>query len=263
MSDSENNDVSAGDELAHRRSRVDMWLEAGIDPFGCRFDDTDEMAALKANFKDDCEEKQPAKVAGRVIAKRGMGKVVFMTLQDPTGTIQLFGQKNSMEEEDFNLFKKVDIGDIIGVEGRLFRTQKGEITVREFSYTLLSKALKPLPEKFHGLKDVETRYRNRYLDLISNDESRDIFIKRSAIIREIRRYLEDQGYMEVETPMMQPIAGGAAARPFITHYNALDQQMYMRIATELYLKQLLVGGFHKVFELNRNFRNEGLSIEFG
>lgn len=259
MSDIENNnEVNPADELVHRRNRLDMWREAGIDPYGCRYDDAAYTADLKADFKDDCEDVQPAKVAGRIIAKRGMGKVVFMTLQDPTGTIQLFGQKNALGE-NFALFSKVDIGDIIGIEGRLFRTQKGEITIRDFEFTLLSKALKPLPEKWNGLKDIETRYRNRYLDLISNEESRDTLIKRSQIVREIRRYLESQGYMEVETPMMHPIAGGAAARPFITHYNALDQQMYMRIATELYLKQLLVGGFNKVFELNRNFRNEGLS----
>jgi lysyl-tRNA synthetase, class II len=259
MSDSENNETNVGDELLHRRNRVDMWREAGIEPYGCRYDDTQEVAVLKENFKDASEEDQPAKVAGRVIAKRGMGKVVFMNVEDPTGTIQLFGKKDAMSEEEFALFKKIDVGDIIGADGRLFRTKNGEITIREFKYTLLSKALKPLPEKWNGLKDVETRYRRRYLDLISNHDSRNTLIQRSAIIREIRRYLEDLGYMEVETPMMHPICGGAAARPFVTHYNALDQQMYMRIATELYLKQLLVGGFHKVFELNRNFRNEGVS----
>ena len=248
MSETEQNSTN---ELVNRRNRVDMWRENGIDPYGSRFDDAVPTAELKANFKDDCEEDQPARVAGRVLTARDMGKVVFMTVQDPSGTIQLFGQKNALGEENFKLFRKVDIGDIIGVDGKLFRTKKGEITVREFEFTML--------EKWNGLKDIEIRYRNRYLDLISNDESREIFRQRSAIVREIRRYLEDQGYMEVETPMMHPIPGGAAARPFITHYNALDQQMYMRIATELYLKQLLVGGFEKVFELNRNFRNEGVS----
>ena len=256
MSETEQNSTN---ELVNRRNRIEMWRDNGIDPFGSRFDSAVPTAELKANFKDDCEEDQPARVAGRVLTARDMGKVVFMTLQDPSGTIQLFGQKNALGEDNFKLFRKVDIGDIIGVDGKLFRTKKGEITVREFEFTMLSKSLKPMPEKWNGLKDIEIRYRNRYLDLISNEESREIFRQRSAIIREIRRYLEDQGYMEVETPMMHPIAGGAAARPFITHYNALDQQMYMRIATELYLKQLLVGGFEKVFELNRNFRNEGIS----
>ncbi|MCM8532927.1 MAG: lysine--tRNA ligase [Lentisphaeraceae bacterium] len=256
MSDLEQNSTN---ELVNRRNRVDMWRENGIDPFGSRFDGAVPSAELKANFKDECEDVQPAVVAGRVLTSRDMGKVVFVTIQDPSGTIQLFGQKNALGEEQFKLFRKVDIGDIIGVTGKLFRTKKGEITVREFEFKMLSKSLKPMPEKWNGLKDIEIRYRNRYLDLISNEESREIFRQRSAIIREIRRFLEDQGYMEVETPMMHPIAGGAAARPFTTHYNALDQKMYMRIATELYLKQLLVGGFEKVFELNRNFRNEGVS----
>ncbi|MCM8536796.1 MAG: lysine--tRNA ligase [Lentisphaeraceae bacterium] len=256
MSDLEQNSTN---ELVNRRNRVDMWRENGIDPYGSRFDEAVPSAELKANFKDECEEDQPAVVAGRVLTSRDMGKVVFVTIQDPSGTIQLFGQKNALGEEQFKLFRKVDIGDIIGVTGKLFRTKKGEITVREFEFKMLSKSLKPMPEKWNGLKDIEIRYRNRYLDLISNEESREIFRQRSAIIREIRRFLEDKGYMEVETPMMHPIAGGAAARPFTTHYNALDQKMYMRIATELYLKQLLVGGFEKVFELNRNFRNEGVS----
>ena len=258
MSDSENIQDLAG-ELAHRRARVDMWREAGHDPYGSRFDNTSTAAELKAGFQDDCEDVQPARLAGRVMTSRDMGKAIFMTIQDPSGTIQLFAQKNAMGEDTFKLFKKIDNGDIIGVDGRLFKTKKGEVTVREFEFTILSKALKPLPEKWNGLKDIETRYRSRYLDLISNDESRKALVQRSAIVREIRRYLEDQGYMEVETPMMHPICGGAAARPFETHYNALDQKMYMRIATELYLKQLLVGGFNKIFELNRNFRNEGLS----
>lgn len=258
MSDSENTVDLAG-EMMHRRNRLEMWREAGRDPYGERFDNITPSAELKAAFQDECEADQPARLTGRVIASRDMGKVIFMTIQDASGSIQLFAQKNAMGEDNFKLFRKIDIGDIIGVDGRLFRTKKGEITVREFEFTMLSKALKPLPEKWNGLKDIETRYRSRYLDLISNEESRDILKKRSAIVREIRRYLEDQGYMEVETPMMHPICGGAAARPFETHYNALDQKMYMRIATELYLKQLLVGGFEKIFELNRNFRNEGLS----
>jgi lysyl-tRNA synthetase, class II len=259
MSDNQNShEVNHTDELTFRRQRVDMWREAGYDPFGGRYAGAQNTIELKNNFKEDPELMQPARVAGRVMARREMGKATFMTLQDATGTIQIYAQKNSLGDK-FELFNHIDIGDIVGIDGRLFKTQKGEITIRDFEFTILGKALKPLPEKFHGLKDVETRYRSRYLDLISNEESRNTLIKRSQIIREIRRYLETQGFLEVETPMMHPIPGGASARPFVTHYNALDQKMYMRIATELYLKQLLVGGMNKVFELNRNFRNEGIS----
>ena len=248
------------DEFAIRSQKMEDIAAAGIDPFGQRFTGFSHSQDVKATFKDDCEDLQPAKVAGRIMAVRKMGaKSIFVTIADEQGTIQLFANKAHFSEDDFARFAKLDIGDIIGVDGRLFKTKTGEVTVREFEYTILSKALRPLPEKHNGLKDVETRYRQRYLDLISNRDSAEVLRKRSKIVREIRRYLEDQNYLEVETPMMHPIPGGASARPFTTHYNALDQQMYMRIAPELYLKKLLVGGFEKVFELNRNFRNEGLS----
>ena len=248
------------DEFAIRKQKLQDITDAGIDAFGHRFTDFSHSEDVKATFVEDAEEHIPAKVAGRILAVRKMGaKSIFMTLSDEQGTIQLFANKAHMTEDDFARFAKLDIGDIIGAEGRLFKTKTGEITVREFKYTILSKALRPLPEKYNGLKDVETRYRQRYLDLISNRDSSKTLRQRSLIVKEVRRYLEDQNYLEVETPMMHPIPGGATARPFVTHYNALDQKMYMRIAPELYLKKLLVGGFEKVFELNRNFRNEGLS----
>ena len=253
------NTTQANDEYQIRLEKMTAIREAGIDPYGQRFENFTHSVDIKAAFQDECEDIQPVRAAGRIIAMRKMGKSVFATIQDEKGSIQLFVNKSHMTEELFERFKKLDMGDIIGVDGRLFKTKTGEISVREFEYTILSKSLHPLPEKWNGLKDIETRYRQRYLDLISNRESADTLRKRSAIVREIRRFLEDRNYMEVETPMLHPIAGGAAARPFVTHYNALDQQMYMRIATELYLKKLLVGGFERVFEMNRNFRNEGIS----
>ena len=183
MSDEQvENTVDMTNELESRRARVDMWREAGVEPYGCRFDDISTTQELKDSFNDDSEEKQPAKIAGRVIAMRKMGKVIFATVKDPSGSMQVFAQKNALGEEQFNLFKKVDIGDIIGVDGFLFRTKVGEITVRDFKYTMLSKALRPMPEKWNGLKDIETRYRSRYLDLMSNDESREILVQRARIV---------------------------------------------------------------------------------
>ena len=203
-------------------------------------------------------EGQTVRVAGRLMSKRGMGKAVFCDLQDGAGRIQLYVRIDELGEEAFAAFKKNDIGDIVGVEGEVFRTKRGEISVKAKKVTLLSKSLLPLPEKFHGLTDKETRYRQRYVDLIMNPEVRTTFERRFKIVSAIRRYMEDAGYYEVETPFLHAIIGGANAKPFITHFNALDRDYYLRIATELPLKRLLVGGFEKVFEIGRQFRNEGM-----
>ncbi len=198
-------------------------------------------------------------IAGRIMALRSFGKAAFFHVMDQSGRLQCYAVKADMGDEAYAIFKKFDIGDIVGCEGTLFLTQTGELTLHCTSIRLLSRSMRPLPEKYHGLKDMETRYRQRYVDLIVTPKTREIFQKRSSIVREFRNFMEEQGFLEVETPMMQPIAGGAAARPFVTHHNTLDMQMYLRIAPELYLKRLLVGGMEKVFEINRNFRNEGIS----
>lgn len=210
---------------------------------------------------EDLESRQiPVRIAGRLMSRRIMGKASFAHLQDMSGRIQIFVQREAVGDEAYEFFKReLDLGDILGVSGRLFKTKTGELSVRCDQIRLLVKSLRPLPEKFHGLTDTETRYRQRYLDLIVNPDSREVFRLRSAILRFIRQYLDARGYLEVETPMMQPIPGGAVARPFVTHHNALDMPLFLRIAPELYLKRLVVGGFEKVYELNRNFRNEGLS----
>ena len=242
-----------------RRAKLKELQDAGEDPFQItKYVVTARSADVKEKF-EEMEGKQVS-VAGRIMSKRGMGKAVFCDLQDGKGRIQLYVRIDELGEEAFAKFKKIDIGDIVGVEGEVFKTKRGEISVKAHKVTLLSKSLIPLPEKFHGLKDTETRFRQRYVDLITNPKVRDIFRKRSKIIRTFRAFLEERGFVEVETPMLHPVAGGAAARPFITHHNALDMELYMRIAPELYLKRLLVGGFEKVFELNRKFRNEGISI---
>ena len=246
------------DIFEQRKAKIGEFAAAGLKPFGKRYDGTISTAEARALFVPGSENPVHVKSAGRMTAFRAMGKAVFADVKDSSGRMQIYVQRDAVGEEFYRLFKKFDIGDIIGVEGELFQTKTGEITVKATSCTLLSKSLRPLPEKYHGLTDMEARYRQRYLDLIMNDESRAVLQKRSAILREIRRYLDDRGYMEVETPMLQYIPGGAAANPFKTHYNALNTDMYLRIATELSLKKLLVGGFEKVYEINRNFRNEGM-----
>ncbi|OUN06713.1 lysine--tRNA ligase [Flavonifractor sp. An92] len=240
-----------------RRAKLQELQQAGQDPFQItRFDWDATSSQIKANF--DAMEGQNVKVAGRLMSKRGMGKVSFCDLQDRDGRIQLYARQDEMDEEVYKKFKKFDIGDIVGVEGDVFRTQRGEMSVRARNITLLSKSLLPLPEKFHGLTDKETRYRQRYVDLMVNPEVKRNFLIRSRFIQFMRSYLDGMGYIEVETPVLNTIAGGAAARPFITHHNTLDIDMYMRIATELPLKRLIVGGMDRVYEIGRIFRNEGM-----
>ena len=240
-----------------RREKLAALQAAGEDPFQqTRFDWDATSAQIKEHF--DQMEGRAVKVAGRLMSKRGMGKVSFCDLQDRDGRIQLYARQDEMDEAVYKKFKKFDIGDIVGVEGEVFRTQRGEMSVRAKNITLLSKALLPLPEKFHGLQDTDTRYRKRYLDLIMNPDVRDTFEKRSAIIREIRKFLDGEGFMEVETPILVSNAGGAAARPFETHFNALNEDLKMRISLELYLKRLIVGGLERVYEIGRVFRNEGV-----
>ena len=243
--------------LKVRREKLAALRAEGRDPFKeTRFDVTHHAQDIKDNF--DALEGSEVRVAGRLMSKRGMGKVSFCDLQDKSGRIQLYARKDEMDEEEYNRFKKYDIGDIVGVEGEVFRTQRGEMSVRAKKITLLSKSLRPLPEKYHGLTDKEARYRQRYVDLIINPESKRNFEIRSKFVAYLRRYLDSIGFMEVETPVLSPIAGGANARPFITHHNTLDIDMYMRIATELPLKRLIVGGMERVYEVGRIFRNEGM-----
>ena len=251
-------EVKVEDIFTQRLNKVNELREAGIDPFGKRFDNVTLTADVRKNYNGELAEQPEVRVAGRMTAFRAMEKSIFADVKDSSGRLQLYVHKQEIGEEEFKLFKRFDIGDLIGVDGIIFTTKTGELTLKAHKITLLSKSLRPLPEKFHGLTDVEQRYRQRYLDLISNDASREVFLKRSAIIHEVRKFLMDKGFIEVETPMLQAIPGGASANPFKTYYDALNSPMYMRIATELYLKKLLVGGFEKVFELNRNFRNEGV-----
>ena len=243
--------------LRVRREKLSNLQNEGRDPFQeTRFAVSHHAQEIKDNF--DSLEGQEVTVAGRLMSKRGMGEVSFCDLQDKSGRIQLYARKDEMDEEDYNRFKKYDIGDIVGVRGEVFRTQRGEMSVRGKVITLLSKSLLPLPEKFHGLTDKEARYRQRYVDLIVNPEVRRNFEIRSAFIKYLRNFLDNRGYMEVETPVLNTISGGATARPFITHHNTLDIDMYMRIATELPLKRLIVGGMERVYEVGRIFRNEGM-----
>ena len=240
-----------------RREKLKALQDAGKDPFHItRYDVDNDSANIKANF--DALEGKEVSIAGRLMSKRGMGKVSFCDLQDKSGRIQLYARKDEMDEEVYNGFKKFDIGDIVGVKGVVFRTQRGEMSVRVVDVTLLSKSLLPLPEKFHGLTNTELRFRQRYVDLIVNPEVKRNFQLRSQFIKHIRDYMDERGYMEVETPVLNTISGGATARPFITHHNTLDIDMYMRIATELPLKRLIVGGMDRVYEIGRIFRNEGM-----
>ena len=242
-----------------RRDKLKALQEAGKDPFEIvKYDVTHHSVDVINNF-EELEGKEVA-VAGRLMNKRVMGKASFINIQDRDGRLQSYVSKNDVGEESYLAFKKFDIGDIVGIKGIVFKTQKGEISVRASEIVLLSKSLKVLPEKFHGLNDQEMRYRQRYLDLIVNPEVKDTFMKRSAVIREIRNYLDERGFLEVETPVLQTIPGGASARPFITHHNALDIDMYCRIALELPLKRLIVGGLERVYEIGRVFRNEGIDI---
>ena len=245
----------ASDLLAVRRHKLDALRAQGVAPFGEKFEVKGSIGDLVAAFS----EGESIRAAGRITAHRDMGKSRFLDISDFSGRIQIFIHARELGEEAFAVFKHLDIGDWIGVEGECFLTKTGERTIRVKRFAVLSKSLRPLPEKWHGVQDPETKYRQRYLDLIANQQSRDTFRKRIAIVREIRRFLEQRDFVEVETPMMQAIPGGAAAQPFKTHHNALGMDLYLRIAPELYLKRLLVGGFTKVFELNRNFRNEGIS----
>ena len=249
-----------GELLRIRREKLKALQDEGRDPFQItKFDVTHHTQDIKDNF--DAMEGSEVSVAGRLMSKRGMGKVSFCDLQDKTGRIQIYARKDEMDEVTYDRFKKYDIGDIVGVKGEVFRTQRGEMSVRAREITLLSKSLRPLPEKFHGLTDKEIRYRQRYVDLIMNPESKRNFEIRSRFVAYLRRYLDDLGFMEVETPVLSPIAGGANARPFITHHNAQDIDMYMRIATELHLKRLIVGGMERVYEVGRIFRNEGMDTK--
>ena len=242
-----------------RREKLDKLYEQGIEPYGDKYVPTHKSVEVNENFEE--LDSTEVTVAGRIMAKRGHGKAGFMNIKDFDGQVQIYGRKDMLGEENYELFQNLDVGDMVGVKGIVFKTQKGEISIKANEVTLLAKSLQPLPEKWHGLKDVELRYRQRYVDLIVNDDVMDTFVKRSKILKSIRNYLEDKGFYEVETPMMHPIVGGASARPFITHHNTLDMDLYLRIAPELYLKRLIVGGFEKVFEINRNFRNEGISTK--
>ncbi len=249
------------DPIAVRRAKREALMAAGKDPYGHAFAYSHHLADLAeqyADLEDGASTEDEVKVAGRVMAKRDQGKLAFLELRDSTGDMQLFCRINALGEDAFAELKDLDVGDWIGVEGTMMRTKRGQLSVSVASFELLSKSLRPLPEKFHGLADKETRYRQRYVDLVMNREVRDTFEKRFKVVSAIRRYMEDHGYYEVETPILHPILGGANARPFVTHHNALDKDFYLRIATELHLKRLLVGGFEKVFEIGRQFRNEGM-----
>lgn len=241
--------------IAQRRAKLEALRKRGVEPFGAAFETSGSIADVRAKFK----EGDTLRAAGRITAHRDMGKSHFVDLRDASGRIQIYIHGKEVGQEIVDLFQLLDLGDFIGVEGECFLTKTGEPTIKVHKLEVLAKSLRPLPEKWHGLQDVETRYRQRYLDLVTNEQSREVFAKRIAILRETRRFFEDQGFLEVETPILQTIAGGAAAQPFQTRHKALGLDLYLRIAPELYLKRLLVGGFNKVFELNRNFRNEGIS----
>jgi lysyl-tRNA synthetase, class II len=241
--------------IAQRREKLEALRASGVQAFGAAFETSGDIATIRAKFN----EGETLRAAGRITAHRDMGKSHFVDLRDATGQIQVYLHAKEIGPESMQIFNLLDLGDFIGVEGTCFLTKTGEPTLKVRGFEVLAKTLRPLPEKWHGLQDVEARYRQRYLDLLTNEQSRTIFEKRIAIVREVRRFFEDRGFVEVETPMLQAVAGGAAAEPFQTHHKALNLDLYLRIAPELYLKRLLIGGFNKVFELNRNFRNEGIS----
>lgn len=254
------------DQLIVRREKMEALREKGIDPFGKRFDISHKAAQLKELY-DHLENEEiesqniEAQLAGRIMTKRGKGKAGFAHIQDVSGQIQIYVRRDEVGDEQYELFKMTDLGDIVGVKGQVFKTRVGELSIKVTDFQILTKALRPLPDKWHGLKDIEQRYRQRYLDLIVNHDSQKTFILRSKIIKSIRNYLDNKGFLEVETPMMHSIAGGASARPFITHHNALDMELYLRIALELHLKRLIVGGLERVYEIGRVFRNEGISTK--
>lgn len=255
--------LTLNDERATRLAKRAALFEAGQNPYPEHSELEDYVADIEAKYAElaDGEDTEDVvKIAGRVVAKRGQGKIMFIVVRDATAEIQLFCRINDMDEAAWNTLKALDLGDILGVTGVVVRTQRGQLSVAPKSATLLAKAVRPLPEKFHGLSDKETRYRQRYVDLIANDDVRETFRKRSQILSTFRRFMESDGYMEVETPILQTIQGGATAKPFITHFNALDQECYLRIATELHLKRCIVGGFERVFEIGRIFRNEGMDL---
>jgi lysyl-tRNA synthetase, class II len=241
--------------IALRRKKLEALRARGIEPFGNAFDTSGDIVEIRRKFKEGAS----VRAAGRITAHRDMGQSHFVDLRDATGRIQIYIHTKEMGPEIVHLFSLVDLGDFVGVEGTCFLTKTGEPTIRGRHLQFLTKSVRPLPEKWHGLQDIEARYRQRYLDLLTNERSREVFLKRIAIVRDTRRFLEERGFLEVETPILQTVAGGAAAQPFQTHHNALGLDLYLRIAPELFLKQLLVGGFNRVFELNRNFRNEGIS----
>lgn len=252
------------DQLLVRRQKMADIRESGLDPFGAKFERTHLSNDIHTKYEEFSKEaleeaSYEVKVAGRIMTKRGKGKAGFAHLQDFGGQVQIYVRQDAIGEEAYELYKTVDLGDIVGISGTVFKTNVGELSIKVKEFTFLTKALRPLPEKFHGLQDIEQRYRQRYLDLISTEGSKERFVLRSKIIQSMRRYLDDQGFLEVETPLMHSIPGGASARPFITHHNTLDMTLYMRIAIELHLKRLIVGGLEKVYEIGRVFRNEGVS----
>jgi lysyl-tRNA synthetase class 2 len=252
------------DQLLVRRQKMLDIRESGLDPFGSKFERTHLSSDLHEKYEESSKEEldealHEVKIAGRIMTKRGKGKAGFAHIQDLGGQIQIYIRQDAIGEEAYKFFTSADLGDIVGIAGTVFKTNVGELSIKAQEFTFLTKALRPLPEKFHGLQDIEQRYRQRYLDLISTEGSKETFILRSRIIQSMRRYLDEQGFLEVETPMLHAIAGGASARPFITHHNALDMTLYMRIAIELHLKRLIVGGLEKVYEIGRVFSNEGIS----